>query len=660
MNPDKKATILIVDDEAANLGVLYECLQQTGYKVFITKTAADTLRQVDRIRPDLILLDIMLPDMDGFELCRRLKKNQQISDTLIIFLSALTDTVDKLKGLDLGAVDYITKPFDPAEVVARVDKHLTIKTLQLQLETQNRQLEQEIAERKQTEKSIRKLSRVVEQTADIVMITNTQGIIEYVNPAFEALTGYAAPEVLGQTPRLLKSDQHEPEFYKNMWQTVLAGQVYQQIVKNKKQDGTFFYEEKTITPLLDEYGNITHFVSTGKDITERHRIAIELEHYANQNIRLLKEEQRQRKIVESLRQAMLAFSMSLDHTAVLAEILARLKTIIPYNSVGLFLQEEDNLRLVSGIGLKPDVIDTLISLNGNNPTVEIFKRRQAEIISDVRAHPHWQIFPAGEQIRSSMAAPLLIGPETIGVLTLDRFEPNTFTQEDINIFLAFANQAAIVIKNTELYKQAQHAAALEERNRLAQDLHDAVNQTLFTASIMAEAVPKAWETNPEQGRRGLEEVRRLTQEALAEMRTLLLELRPQDIVEKPLGRLLSHLTRTVTGRSRIPIELSIDHDNILPPDQQIAFYRIAQESLNNIVKHAQATQTRVYLNCHPRQARLQIQDNGRGFDLNIPLSGHFGLKIMQERAAKIGATLTITSHPEQGTAVELVWPGDEE
>ncbi|MDQ7053912.1 MAG: PAS domain S-box protein [candidate division KSB1 bacterium] len=127
----------------------------------------------------------------------------------------------------------------------------------------------DITTRKTMEKELRRLSSIIEQTADHVMVTDINGIIQYVNPAFEALTGYSAEEVLGKHPRILKSGKHSDGFYRNLWQTILAGQIFREVVVNRKKNGELFYEEKTITPIKDEQGQILYFVSTAKDITDR-------------------------------------------------------------------------------------------------------------------------------------------------------------------------------------------------------------------------------------------------------------------------------------------------------------------------------------------------------------------------------------------------------
>ncbi len=134
----------------------------------------------------------------------------------------------------------------------------------------------DITERKQTEENLRKLSSAVEQTADSIFITNKNGIIEYVNPAFEERTGYTKEEAIGQTPRIVKSGEHNEEFYQELWKTLLSGQTFRRVFINKRKNGELYYEEKTITPLKDEQGNISHFVSAGRDITDRKRAETQL------------------------------------------------------------------------------------------------------------------------------------------------------------------------------------------------------------------------------------------------------------------------------------------------------------------------------------------------------------------------------------------------
>ena len=139
----------------------------------------------------------------------------------------------------------------------------------------------DVTERKTRETQVSKLSSVMEQTADIVIVTDTNGKIEYVNPSFEKITGYTYKEAVNNTPQLLTSGKHKPEFYKHLWDTITSGNSYSNVFINRRKDGSLFYEEKTITPIKDFSGTITHFVSTGKDISERIQVQERLQHMAH-------------------------------------------------------------------------------------------------------------------------------------------------------------------------------------------------------------------------------------------------------------------------------------------------------------------------------------------------------------------------------------------
>lgn len=213
---------------------------------------------------------------------------------------------------------------------------------------------------------------------------------------------------------------------------------------------------------------------------------------------------------------------------------------------------------------------------------------------------------------------------------------------------------ALNTANKLLSEKAAQDAVAAERTRLARELHDAVTQTLFSATLIADVLPDLWGKNLSEGNRRLEELRQLTRGALAEMRTLLVELRPNALVEVPLPTLLKQLTEALTGRARINIQLISSGERKLPADVQVSLYRIAQEALNNVVKHATATQAIINLNLEDT-VRMTIVDNGIGFDTSTVTADHLGLKIMCERAEAIGAKFQIQSSPGKGTQINVVW-----
>jgi signal transduction histidine kinase len=209
------------------------------------------------------------------------------------------------------------------------------------------------------------------------------------------------------------------------------------------------------------------------------------------------------------------------------------------------------------------------------------------------------------------------------------------------------------IEANEALRQARKAAEAE-RQRLARNLHDAVSQTLWTASLIADVLPTVWDQDRAKGEQNLRELRQLTQGALAEMRMLLLELRPAALKETKLHELLQHLAEAMVSRKEI--DISVSAEPVDPPiDVKVAYYRITQEALNNISRHAQATKATIDLTSTETELFLKIADNGRGFDVDLVAPERMGLCIMRERAARIQAELTIDSTKNQGTTITVRW-----
>jgi two-component system nitrate/nitrite sensor histidine kinase NarX len=251
--------------------------------------------------------------------------------------------------------------------------------------------------------------------------------------------------------------------------------------------------------------------------------------------------------------------------------------------------------------------------------------------------------------------PLAVKGRIIGGLGIAHAKRNYFTAHQAALALSMADQVAITMVNAELYEHAQALAALQERQRLAQNLHDAVNQSLFSAGIIAEVLPRLWERDQELARQSLEDLRRLTRGAMAEMRALLAELRPSTLTDADLGELLGLLGNAFTGRTNVPVKISIVGEGALPADVQVALYRVCQETLNNVAKHAGASNVEIQVKQDANAIEMSIRDDGRGFVPGPSTSGHYGLGMMQERAEAVGAQLSITSHPGHGTELKIRW-----
>jgi PAS domain S-box-containing protein len=255
---------------------------------------------------------------------------------------------------------------------------------------------------------------------------------------------------------------------------------------------------------------------------------------------------------------------------------------------------------------------------------------------------------------SLLMAPLLVRDQLLGVLVVGA-EQHKFTENDVWLAEMFAAQAAIAIQNAQLYEQTKELAALQERQRLANDLHDAVSQTLYSARVVSETLLHVWKDRPDSIEMQLHQLHQLTKGAQAEMRTLLLELRPSALVEASLGGLLMQLADALVGRTQLSISMNVEEQVSLPVDVKIALYRIAQEALNNVAKHARATEVEIALHSHSGQTMLCVHDNGRGFDLNDISPGCLGVGIMHERASAVGAKLDVTSSIGQGTEVLVTY-----
>jgi signal transduction histidine kinase/ligand-binding sensor domain-containing protein len=331
------------------------------------------------------------------------------------------------------------------------------------------------------------------------------------------------------------------------------------------------------------------------------------------------------------------------------------------SSLMVWDQGRDSLIVAAARGFSPETIALMSFPPGEGTVGLVAATGEPAVVEDARLDSRVaRRITEPEGICSFMHVPIRVGGDIFGVFNVDYLQPRTFGDDELRLFEALAQRAALAIENAQLYEGAHKLAAAEERQRLARDLHDAVTQTLFSASLIAEVLPDLWEADQSEGRQLLGELRQLSRGALAEMRTLLLELRPAALMETSLGDLLRQLGEAVTGRKGIPVEVVVEGEPQCPPDVQVALYRITQEALNNVVKHSKASLVTVGLQCQPDNGGVElcISDDGRGFDPTRIPSGHLGVGIMHERARAIGATLEIESELGAGTRVVTIWRRD--
>ncbi len=270
-----KGTLLIVDDVADDLRFLDQMLSTQGYTVRSVSSGKLAMQSVLAKPPDLILLGNLMPEMDGYEVCQYLKAQEHTRHIPIIFVSAPSETIDKAKVFSLGGSDYLTKPVEMTEAIARIEHHLNISRLQQQLWERNQQLAQKVQRRKEAEVSLQRAMREVtdikfalDQSA-IVAITNAQGEITDASDQFCAISKFSRQELLGQTHRILNSGYHPSEFFRQMWDTISAGQVWKGEIRNRAKDGTLYWVEAVIAPMLDASGKPHQYVAICKENRDR-------------------------------------------------------------------------------------------------------------------------------------------------------------------------------------------------------------------------------------------------------------------------------------------------------------------------------------------------------------------------------------------------------
>jgi signal transduction histidine kinase len=281
------------------------------------------------------------------------------------------------------------------------------------------------------------------------------------------------------------------------------------------------------------------------------------------------------------------------------------------------------------------------------------RQRRPELVNDITADARYVAVPGADELRAELAMPILLGDRLLGIL--DVAGVSRLGQEDVTAIQIISDQLAVAIENARLAERGQQLAVLEERRRLARELHDSVTQSLFSMSLLAQVLPDLWEIDRAEARAGLDQIRDMTRGALAEMRALLFELRPAALGEQGLAHALREHAAAIGSRIGIPVVVDVARDPALPGPVEQAFFRIAQEALANAARHAQARRVWVTLN-GPTPVRLVIADDGQGFQIEQIGEGRFGLISMRERAAAVGARLQMRSELSQGTQIIVEWP----
>ncbi|MCC7208844.1 MAG: GAF domain-containing sensor histidine kinase, partial [Anaerolineae bacterium] len=377
-------------------------------------------------------------------------------------------------------------------------------------------------------------------------------------------------------------------------------------------------------------------------------------------------EHEQRNLSEALADTAIALTSSLDMDAVLTSILNNIGRVIPHDLANVMLMERGKVYVAGRRGYSATELAPEGALHvgvWESPLLtELANKHHAVVLNQLSAATPLRgpVLNTYEMARSYLGVPIIALDQLLGFINMFSFHEDFFTVEHAFRAEAFAAQAATAIQNANLFSQSKELAVTEERQRLARELHDSVTQTLFTSSVMIESALRQWDANPIKARALAAQCHQLTRDALAEMRLLLLELRPSALIHSSFSQLIEQLADLVQKRDYFDLIMDIDDIPELPPDTQIALYRIVQEALNNATKHSQATWVRITARRDEESAIwLTIEDNGKGFDpANASLS-NLGLRMMRERADGVGASIELESQVGGGTRVTVRWQGEE-
>jgi signal transduction histidine kinase len=404
-------------------------------------------------------------------------------------------------------------------------------------------------------------------------------------------------------------------------------------------DKTLSWYLWTIYPRLE---NTVHLV--GKNITPYKEMEVK--------------EVERNVFAEALLDTVLTINSSLALDQVLERILSNVGKVVAYKHVNILLIDGDTVEVVDIRNGKAKQ-DSEDSTRRRFPVAEdvylktMFQSHESYIDPELKYLPKWIDKRLLEELGVFLGSPIILDNEVIGFLCVFHSKMKLFSALHAQQLMTFANQAGIAINNARLFEQAQSAAVLRERQRMAQELHDAVNQDLFAASTFADLLPRAISQKPQVIGEYTSKISELIRRAVEQMRMILIELHPDTITTTGLEILLQQLCEVFSRQNRIPVQFRSNTKIILEEAAQIALYRIAQEALHNIHKHANATQVIVSLQRYKGYLNLSIQDNGSGFDQEAIMEIQFGVRSMRERAATIHANLTIDSKLGQGTKIRL-------
>ncbi len=643
MSLNQPINILIVEDNPGDARLIREMLRSVAaYQVTHVERLADGLIAAQEITFDLALIDLSLPDSSGVETVHRFKED--LAHLPLVVLTGSHDEQLGIAAVQAGAQDYLIK--------GEVDGRGLQRSIQY------------ARERHRSEETIRRSEQAYRSLIVDVFNTSMVGVlildpafhVVWMNDVVEIYFGVTRQDILDQDKRVLidtklkcifaDPDDYSARLLRAYESSDFTDRFECHVMAGEHRDERWL--EHWSQPIHDGVyagGRIEQY----NDITARkHAEFAEIEQY---------------RFAEALRNTAEGLTSTLEMDVVLDRVLENIDQVVSNDSANIVLIDEDDFHVARSRGDNKIATQELVGIRlGRNAAPALEQMRQScqpVVLGNLEMPNQKHSDSSAGQMRSYLGAPIILQDEVIGFINIFCHLPNCFEQSTAERLKAFAAQAAIAIQNARLYRRSKELAAIQERQRLAREMHDSVSQTLFSAQTMAEASLRQWMTNPTQAHSLLKEVYRMVTSALAEMRVLLLELRPASLTQVGLKQLFEQYLQATLANQDIRIHFEIEDLPPLSSDLQIALYRIVQEAVNNVVKHADARTISVRARQSPQALVLTVHDDGRGFSTDDQRPTSLGLNIMRERAESIGAQFNIESNVGQGTKVVLMLPLNE-
>jgi PAS domain S-box-containing protein len=511
----------------------------------------------------------------------------------------------------------------------------------------------DVTARKTAEEALRQSERlyrtVIEQVTENICLVDveTRSIVGS-NPAFRETLGYTEQELNQMTLYdIVAHDQESVD--QHIWRTIQKGRTSAGQRKYRRKDGSLMDVEASGSIIVRDGRDTLCIVA--HDVTERARMQELLE-------------ERVATLSTIAARVMLDLPTE-DMLDALAEGVVKASTAVAC-LVAVVDPSTGVLRPAGTFGLpegSKSALEASWRAGAQSPTIEAFRRQQAMLVPNVRefllgnklygpTHP----FAREAAWDSAYIVPIASRSNSLGALNLLYLQNHEPGEEEAIFLRAVADQTAVAMENARLFSEVRGKAALEERQRLARELHDSISQALYGIALGTKTARALVVDDPARAAEPLDYVLSLTEAGLAEMRALIFELRPESLEREGLIIALEKQAAALQARHKNEVEIDLCPEPDVPLDVKEALYRIVQEALHNIVKHARARNVGIRMLCTAECIALDVSDDGKGFDTKGDFPGHLGLRSMRERAERLGGTLAVESAPGMGTKIRAWVP----